>query len=447
MRNYFVWKINNIRKCVIRYIFIAVLFLVAQITFVHASTDSGYQSGSVLILCANSGIILYHTDGFSARYPASITKVMTALLVLENVEDLSETLTISARAANLPSYASRIGMVTGETMTILEALYGIMLPSANEVARALAEHVSGTFEDFVELMNQRLVELGAYHSNFINPCGLPGNGQRVIAYDMALVMREAVRHPVFVEIIQSPHFTIGRTNMYDSPRVIWNTNRMIRRGDSIFTPEIVGGKTGFTFAAQNTLVSYAVRGEFEIIIVTLLAPRGVTFTDTALLMDIGFDILAAQTAANNVVVEMERVMREHVPTIDINIGADNMDDDNVHVVFSGAITADEHRAIILAKARNTDAVPQDAYGQFTGIDNDDSGDDVSFEPLQFLPIATDLELFVTYDAGIYRNQAARQVLESEMHDGNGATTTSTVAVIVVVLGFLAGGVWLDKKSR
>ena len=251
-----------------------------------------YEAASVLVMDVETGAILYHTDGFSRRYPASVTKVMTALLVLEAVDNLDEIVTFSRHAINIPSYASRMGMLTvGDTLTVREALYGLMLPSGNEVARALAEHVSGSVPAFIQLMNQRAVELGAHNTRFVNACGLPGNGQFITAYDISLIMREAIQHPEFVEIIGTAYFDLSTDEEEEEPITLRNTNRMVRPTDEAFNECVVGGKTGFTNAAQHTLVSYARRDEHSIIISVLFAPRGATFTDTAFLMEYVFAAL------------------------------------------------------------------------------------------------------------------------------------------------------------
>ena len=257
-----------------------------------------YEAASVLVMDVETGAILYHTDGFSRRYPASVTKVMTALLVLEAIDNLDEIVTFSRHAISIPSYASRMGMREGDTLTVREALYGLMLPSGNEVARALAEHVAGSVPAFIQQMNQRAVELGAHNTRFVNACGLPGNGQFITAYDLALIMREAIQHPAFVEIIGTAYFDllinvdVGNEDDEEvEPVILRNTNRMVRPTDEAFNEYIIGGKTGFTNAAQHTLVSYARRGEHSIIISILFAPRGATFTDTAFLMEYVFAAL------------------------------------------------------------------------------------------------------------------------------------------------------------
>jgi len=217
---------------------------------------------------------------------------MTVLLALENIQNLDEYMTISQTAVDLPGYASSMRMQAGERITVRHALYGNLLPSGNDVARALAEHISGSVPDFVALMNRRAFELGATNARFVNPCGLPGNGQFVTAHCVAIIMQEAIRHPVFVEIIGASHFRLPPTNMYDEARFFANTNRMVNPSEEAYNPSIVGGKTGFTNAAQSTLVSYARRGDHGLIISVLYAPpRGATFNDTASLLEYGFAIL------------------------------------------------------------------------------------------------------------------------------------------------------------
>lgn len=269
-----------------------------------------YQAASVLAMCADTGIVLYETEGFTLRYPASITKVMTALLVLENVSDLEERIILSPHAIDIPDYASRMGVHEGENISVLEALYGLMLPSGNEVARALAEHVSGSVPAFIEQMNLRAIHLGAYGTHFVNACGLPGDGQHVTAFDVAVIMRAAIRHSVFVDIISTPFFELPPTNKHPYPRRMINTNRMIRPDEEEYNPYVIGGKTGFTRAAQHTLVTYAQRGGHSLILVVLYTPRLISFTDTAALMELAFDIMVemeieAELAAARLAAEIE----------------------------------------------------------------------------------------------------------------------------------------------
>jgi len=262
---------------------------------------------------AETGEVLYETEGYTRRYPASVTKVMTALLVLEYVEYLNEMVIFSANAVDIPDYASRMWMEEGDKVTVLEALYGIMLPSGNEVARALAEHVYGTVPDFVARMNQRAVELGAFNTNFVNPCGLPGDGQFVTAYDIALIMQAAIQHPVFVDIIATPYYSIPPNTDGEGGRELRNSNRMVRPSQDEFNRFVIGGKTGFTNAAQHTLVTYARRGEFSFIISVLYAPHwSNSFADTTALIDLAYEI---QTERQNAVIYeyvQEEIYEEYI---------------------------------------------------------------------------------------------------------------------------------------
>ena len=267
-----------------------------------------HNAASILVMDVNTGYVFFQVEGYTLRYPASITKMMTALLALEHVEDLDEYITISSRATALPWYAARLGVIAGETMTVREALYAIMLPSANEVARALAEHVSGTVSAFVDAMNRRAAELGALNTLFINPCGLPCThpdffehtyglpcvSHRTTAYDLALVMREGITHPILVNIISTPYFSLP--SMYflilqteeivNEERELRNTNLMVRPTEPEFDPRVIGGKTGFTRAAGHTLVTYAEYNGFEVIVVVLYAEaRNYIFSDTSAILD------------------------------------------------------------------------------------------------------------------------------------------------------------------
>ena len=239
---------------------------------------------------ARTGFIIYESAQHELMYPASITKIMTALLVLEEVENLQEDLVFSEYSVMaLPSYASRLNAYPGDMLTIYEALYALMLRSGNDVANALAEHVSGSIPSFVALMNHRAAQLGAVNTNFVNPCGLPGDGQHTTAYDMALIMREAINHPIFIDLISAPVFDIPPMENFPEGLQIVNTNRLIHR-DEFYDARVVGGKTGFTNAAQHTLVSYARHNDQELIISVLYAPRLATFTDTTALLDYAFNL-------------------------------------------------------------------------------------------------------------------------------------------------------------
>ena len=249
-----------------------------------------YSSEAVVIMDADTGLVLYGSEHHTQLYPASITKIMTALIVLEHVQDLQERIEFSYNSIwSIPRSSSHIAMDEGETLTVYQALYGLMLSSANEVSIALAEHVSGTVEAFAELMNHKASSLGATNTHFVNPSGLPDYDHVTTAYDMALIMREAIRHPIFVEIISTRRFDIPPTERQSDIRPLRNTNQLIHPGP-YFNEWVIGSKTGWTAAARHTLVTYAEHEGRRLIISTLKAESGGTFMDTLALLSFGFSM-------------------------------------------------------------------------------------------------------------------------------------------------------------
>jgi len=275
-----------------------ILYLgLCQITsvYAHIYTDEvleipqpSYSAASVVLMEASTGTILYAANAGEIKYPASITKIMTALIVLEHATDFDERIPFSDRAIfTTPRYSSHIAMDVGETLSVYEALYGLMLSSANEVSLALAEHIAGSIEEFVDLMNRRAQSLGAYSTHFVNPSGLPGAGHVTTAYDMALIMREAVQHPLFVDIIRTRRFDIPPTERQPEIRALRNTNRLIHEG-AYFNEAVVGSKTGWTNDAGHTLVTYAEQDGRRLIVSVLGGDSPGTFIDTTALLEYGF---------------------------------------------------------------------------------------------------------------------------------------------------------------
>ena len=155
---------------------------------------------SAIVVDADTGAVLYGKDIHAKRYPASITKLMTALVVLENCR-LDETVTFTEEAvSHLESGATTAGSSAGDTLSVEESLYALLLKSANEVANGLAIHVSGSIEEFAKLMNETAVRLGCLNSDFHNPSGLTDSQHVTSAYDMALIARELLKNDTFREI-------------------------------------------------------------------------------------------------------------------------------------------------------------------------------------------------------------------------------------------------------
>ncbi|MCL2354009.1 MAG: D-alanyl-D-alanine carboxypeptidase [Defluviitaleaceae bacterium] len=245
-----------------------------------------------LVMDTATGHILYiRGDMHQRAFPASITKIMTALLLLESGADMYDRIFHSPEAVySIPRHSSHIAMNAGETLTVSQALYAIMLPSANDVSNAIAEFVGGDLETFASMMTQRAKELGATNTNFTNAHGLPDDSHYTTLYDMALIMAELLNHDKFLQVINTPRFIIPPRELQTQALAIDNTNMMVRPTSHHFNLDIVGGKTGWTTPSGHTMVSYANRDDMHLIAVVMGAGRReVIFNDTQTLINFAFE--------------------------------------------------------------------------------------------------------------------------------------------------------------
>jgi D-alanyl-D-alanine carboxypeptidase (penicillin-binding protein 5/6) len=225
----------------------------------------------------SSGRILYAHNAHERRPPASLTKVITALLALET-EGFDETVTVSSGAARVEG--SSIWLEAGETLTLGELLYGLMLRSGNDAAEAIAEHVAGGVDDFVLRMNRRAEALGALSTHFRNPHGLPAAGHLTTAADLALIARAALERDDFREIIATRQQVIPWPGK-EWDRALLNENRLLW-----LYPGADGVKTGWTREAGRCLIASATRDGWQLVAVVLNAPS--MWTDATRLLDWGF---------------------------------------------------------------------------------------------------------------------------------------------------------------
>ena len=247
------------------------------------------NSDYAVLMEAKSGTILYEKNATAKAYPASITKVLTALLTVENCR-LDENVTFSYRATHeIGPGSSSIARTEGEIMTVEQCLYGLLVASANEVAQGLAEHVSGSLESFVALMNLRAQELGAVNTHFANTHGYHTEDHYTCAYDMALFMREAIRYDKLVEIMGTERYQIPPTNKHDEITYMKSSHPLLTGADEMKYPYALAGKTGYTDEALYTLVTYARQGDMDLICVTMHAgTRAMNGADTVALFNYGF---------------------------------------------------------------------------------------------------------------------------------------------------------------
>lgn len=237
---------------------------------------------------AATGKLLYSKAGDAKFYPASITKLMTALLVAESCNP-DDTVTFSKTSvSNLESGAVTLGLVEGDKLSVLQCLYGLLLKSANEVANALAEHVAGSVSAFAGRMNEKARELGCTDTNFVNPNGLNNSDHYTTPHDMALIARAAFQNPTVLKVESTLDYQIPATKKA-GPRTITMGHKMLNPSDYRYYPGIVGGKTGFTSLAGNTLVTCAERDGRRLIAVVMKG-KSTQYTDTKALLDYGFSL-------------------------------------------------------------------------------------------------------------------------------------------------------------
>lgn len=218
-----------------------------------------------------TGKILYEKNAHKKMYPASTTKILTALVVMEKCQ-LTDIAVVSKNAIELvPEGYSNAGLQAGEKISISDLLYALLIPSANEAANVLAEHVSGSVEAFAKLCNNRAKELGCETLHFVNPNGLHNEEHYCSAYDLYLIAKECKKHEIFNEIVKTTSFTVPETNIYPrKDRILKNTNSLILPNSlSYYYPYCTGIKTGHTTPAGECLVASSSHNNIDLISVVL----------------------------------------------------------------------------------------------------------------------------------------------------------------------------------
>lgn len=303
-------------------------------------------SKSAVVMEVNTGTVLYEKNAHDQHYPASITKILTTLLCIEN-SSMDEKVTFSADAVyNNEGTTSNIARDYQEVMTMEQCLYGVMLESANECAYAVAEHVGvakgGDYRTFIDLMNQKAKSLGCTDSHFNNCNGLPDPEHKTSAYDMALISCEAYKNEEFRTITGTKNYTIPPTNKHKDPTPLNNhhKNLHIYEKGNYVNEYCTGGKTGYTTVANSTLVTYAEKDGMAICVVVMDTQNPNHFIETNELIEYSFTNFQALN-----IVENEK-------TLTIN-KSDNKGILNNNKSF---VTLDENACIILPNtAQFTDA--------------------------------------------------------------------------------------------
>ncbi len=288
----------------------AVLFCYGDVS---DESDIEVGAGTACVVDAGSNTFLYDKKADARMYPASCTKVMTALVVLENCGDLGETVTVSSEAISIDDPESNnIYLEAGEKLSVRDLLYALLLYSANDAANVLAEHIGGTVGGFVDMMNERAAEMKLTDTHFTNPHGLFDEHHYTTARDLAKITAEATGNREFMNIIGTREYTIAATNK--SPRRVIDSHHPMVADHEEYDKDVIGGKTGFVGRAKYSMVTIAESGGMTLILVTM---RGDSYRadaeDTKKLLDYCRDNFRPV----DLPIELDRVSSEKIKDLDV----------------------------------------------------------------------------------------------------------------------------------
>lgn len=284
------------------YLFILLSLNIILIPKVNADEENSpnIASPSALLMDLNSGKILYEKNIDQKMYPASLTKVMTAIIALEHC-DLNDIATVSYDAVmTLSSGYVTANLQVGEELTVEQLLYVLMVGSSNDAAIVLAEHISGSVDEFSKLMNEKAKELGCTSTNFVNPNGAHDENHYSTARDLSIISKYAMQNETFRTLVKTTSYKLPITNKYENEdRLFTTTNSLLivnnnDRADNYYYKYATGIKTGFTTPAKNCLIASANKGDLELLTVVLGAgqnDQGLSerYVDTINLFEYGYD--------------------------------------------------------------------------------------------------------------------------------------------------------------
>lgn len=288
-------KFKKLLIYILCFIGIFCCLLPSSISFATSSNEVSVNAPVALLMDANTGKILYEKNAYEKMYPASTTKIMTAILALEN-RDLSHIAKVSYNAIfSVPVGYSNANLQLDEELSIEQLLNVLLIPSANDAANVIAEDIGGSVESFASMMNTKAAEIGCTNTHFVNANGVHNENHYSTAYDLALIGRYAMQNETFRKLVTTVRYTLPATNKYDkADRIFLTTNKLINSKSGQYYEYTTGIKTGYTDAAKNCIVASAKKDDLELICVILGASNDSTtntnkFTDCVTLFEYGFD--------------------------------------------------------------------------------------------------------------------------------------------------------------
>lgn len=257
----------NIKKILIY--FVVFTFLIAGSTYAAQLEDSKVSVPSAILVETNTNKVLYEKNPLEKRYPASTTKIMTAILAIENCS-LDEQVLVSYDAVSVvPDGYSSAGLVVGEILTVEQLLHLTLIESANDAANLLAIHIAGSIDSFASMMNTKAYELGCQNTHFVNPDGQHNENHYSCSNDLYLIAKYAMKNDTFRNIVKKNLYVLYPTNKYSQERHIYNTNLLLDSSSGFYDKRATGIKTGFTTPAGNCLIASASYNNIDIIVVVL----------------------------------------------------------------------------------------------------------------------------------------------------------------------------------
>lgn len=310
-------------RTIIIYIILILIILPINIALAAEIDKTNYEpdnlktnSPSVILMDAKTGKILYSKDAFKRMYPASTTKLMTAILTLENCK-LTDVATVSHNAIySIPIGYSHASLKEGEKLTIEQLLNVLLIPSANDAAIVLAEHIAGSEEKFADMMNEKAKELGCLDTHFVNPNGIHKENHYSTAYDLSLIGRYAMQFDDIMRIAKVSQYTLPKTNKYNKSDRIFNaTNALIDKNENYYYEYATGLKTGYTDKSGSCIVATAEKNGVKLLEV-VLGSESVSdrYKDCIKLFDYGFENYSYKNlvTANSIIdtIEVEGATKE-----------------------------------------------------------------------------------------------------------------------------------------
>ena len=252
-------------------IILFILVIILSLQSFSFATEIDITAEAALLVEVSTGKIIYEKNSKKEMYPASTTKILTGILVIENC-NLDDIVTVSETAlSNIPSGYVTAHLQVGEELTVRDLLYTLMIPSANDSAYVLAEYVGGSIDGFSEMMNKKAKEIGCTNTHFVNPNGIHADNHITTAYDLYLIANYAMKNDTFRKIVSTTKYVLPTTNKYsNTDRIFSTTNELLNRNSKNYYYEnTIGIKTGFTSQAGNCLVSASSKDGVEYIAVVL----------------------------------------------------------------------------------------------------------------------------------------------------------------------------------